>query len=67
MQTGFVRQRDSENLNDFVNAPLQFHVVLYYSDKVISSYGTIDLDADSILRRSPELLDAQVLFDPFEE
>ena len=67
MQTGLVSQRDSENLKDFVDASLQFHVVLHYCHKAISDYGTIYLDADCILRRSPELLDAQVLLDPFEE
>lgn len=41
--------------------------MLHYCYKAISDYGTIDLDADCILRSAPELLDAQVLFDPFEE
>ena len=41
--------------------------MLHYCHKAISNYGTIDLDADCILRDAPELLDAQVLFDPFEE
>ena len=67
MQTGLVSQRDSENLKDFVDASLQFHVVLHYCHETISDYGTIYLNADCILRRSPELLDTQVLFDPFEE
>ena len=35
--------------------------MLHYCHKAISNYGTIDLDADCILRRSPELLDSQVL------
>ena len=41
--------------------------MLHYRHKAISDYGTIDLDAYCILQRSPEPLDAQVLFDPFEE
>ena len=64
---GLVGQRYSKYLKDFVDASLQFHIVLHYRHKAISNYGTIDLDADCILRGAPELLDAQVLFDPFEE
>lgn len=64
---GLVCQRYSEYLKDFVDATLQFHIVLHYRRKAISDYGTIDLDADCILGRAPELLDSQVLFDPFEE
>lgn len=64
---GLVGQRYSKYLKDFVDAAFQFHIVLHYRHKAISNYGTIDLDADGILGRSPELLDTQVLFDPFEE
>ena len=67
MQTGLVSQRDSENLKDFVDASLQFHVVLHYCHEAISDYGAIDLDTDGILGGPPELLDTQMLFDPFEE
>ena len=64
---GLVGQRYSKYLKDFVDAAFQFHIVLHYCHKAISDYGTIDLNADCILRSTPELLDAQVLFDPFEE
>ena len=64
---GFVGKRDSENLKDFIDAALQFHIVLYYCHKAVSDYGTIDLDAHGILRCTPKLLDAQVLLNPFEE
>lgn len=64
---GLVRKRYSENLKDFIDAALQFHIVLYYCHKAVSDYGTIDLDAHGILRCAPELLDAQVLLNPFEE
>ena len=67
MQTGLVSQRDSKNLKYLIDASLQFHIVLHNCHKAISNYGTIDLDADCILRSAPELLDAQVLFDSFEE
>lgn len=64
---GLVGKRDSENLKDFIDAAFQFHIVLYYCHKTVSDYGTIDLDAHGILRGAPELLDAQVLFNPFEK
>ena len=62
-----VSQRDSKNLKYLIDASLQFHIVLHNCHKAISNYGTIDLDADCILRSAPELLDAQVRFDSFEE
>ena len=62
-----VSQRDSKNLKYFIDAPLQLHIVLHDCYKTISNYGTAYLDADSILRCSPELLDSQMLLDPFEE
>ena len=64
---GLVGQRYSKYLKDFVDASLQFHIVLHYRHKAISNYGTIDLDSDCIFGRTPELLDSQVLFNPFEE
>ena len=64
---GLVGKRDSENLKDFIDAAFQFHVMLHYCHKAVSDYGTIDLDAHGILRGAPELLDAQVLFNPFKE
>ena len=45
---GLVGQRYSKYLKDFVDASLQFHIVLHYRYKAISNYGTIDLDADCI-------------------
>ena len=64
---GFVGKRDSKNLKDFVNASLQFHIVLHYRYEAISDYGTIYLDAYSIFGSAPEFLDFEVLLDPFEE
>ncbi len=46
---GLVGQRYSKYLKDFINAALQFNIVLHYSNKAISNYGTINLDADGIL------------------
>ena len=64
---GLVGQRYSKYLKDFVDAAFQFHIVLHYRHKAISDYGAIDLDTDGILGGPPELLDTQMLFDPFEE
>ena len=64
---GLVGQQNSKYLKDFIDAALQLHIVLHYRHEAISDYGTIDLDADGILGRAPELLDSQVLLDPFEE
>ena len=44
-----VSQRDSKNLKYFIDAPFQFHIVLYDCNKAISNYSTIDLDAYCIL------------------
>ena len=63
----FVGKQDSKNLKDFVNASLQFHIVLHYRYEAISDYGTIYLDAYSIFGSAPEFLDFEVLLDPFEE
>ncbi len=62
-----VNQRDSKYLKLLIDASLQFHIVLHNCDKAISDYGTLDLDAHSILRCSPKLLDTQMLLYPFEE
>ena len=62
-----VSQRDSKNLKYFIDAPLQLHIVLYDCYKAISDYGTVDLEANGILRCPPELLDTQMLLDPFVE
>ena len=62
-----IGQRDSKYLKDFVDTPLQFHIVLHYRYKTVSYYGTIDLDADCVLRGSPEPLYPQVLSHPFEK
>ena len=64
---GLVCQRYPKYLKDFIDAALQSHVMLRYRHEAISNYGTIDLDANGILGCAPELLDAQVLFDLFEE
>ncbi len=41
--------RDSKNLKYFIETSLQPHIVLYDCHEAVSNYGTIDLDADSIL------------------
>ena len=41
--------------------------MLHDCDQAVSDYGTVYLDADSILRCAPEPLDLEMLFEPFEE
>ena len=36
-------------------------------DHAVSRDGSIDLDTDGLLRFTPELLDVEMLFHPFEE
>ena len=43
-----VSQRDSKNLKCVLDAPFQFHIVLYDCYKAISNYVTITLDVHSI-------------------
>ena len=64
---GLVRKRYSENLKDFIDAALQFHIVLYYCHKAVSDYGTIDLYSYGILACTPKLLNFKVLLEPFKE
>ena len=41
--------------------------MLHDCNQAVSDYGTVYLDADSILRCAPKPLDLEVLFEPFEE
>ncbi len=63
----FVGQRDSKDLQHFVDTSLQFHIMSNDDNKAISNYGTIDLKTNGIFRSSPKLLDFKVLLNPFEE
>ena len=64
---GFVSQlisQESEELRRcFV--PVSCRAELLH--ETVSDYGTIDLDAHCVLRRSPELLGFEALLYPFEE
>ena len=37
----FVSKRDSYDLQNFINRPFEFHIVLYNYDKAVSDYGTL--------------------------
>ena len=63
----FVGQGDAEDLENFIDASLQFHIMLHYCHQAVSNYGTIDLYAYSVFWCSPKLLNFEVLFYPFEE
>lgn len=62
-----VGERDSEDLQDFVDASLRLHIVMYHCYKTISNYGTVDFDAHGFFGCSPKTLDFEVLLYPFEE
>ena len=61
------QQRAAKNAHDFDDGTSQPEVVLNDSDEAICDDGNMYLYAYGILRSSPEGLDAEVLFDPFEE
>ena len=63
----FVSKRNSYDLQNFINRPFEFHIVLFNYDQAVSDYGTIDLYPYGILACTPELLDFELLFEPFEE
>lgn len=63
----FGEQRAAEDAHDFHDRAIEFKVVFNDSDEAIGDDGHMNLYADGILRFTPECLDSEVLFDPFEE
>ena len=49
------------------DAQLGFGLMLNDCNHAVSGNGSVDLDANSILRLAPEPLDIEVLLQPFEE
>lgn len=60
-------QRCTDDPQHIEGASVQPEVVLDDGDQAICDDGDIYLDADSILRRSPEGVDAEMRLYPFEE
>ncbi len=61
------QQGASKYTHDFEDGSIQFEVVLDDRNKTICDDCDVNLYAHSILRLAPELLDTEMLFDPFEE
>lgn len=64
---GFVSEGDSQNLQDFIGASFELHVLLHYGDKTIGNDGAVDLDSDSVLGSTPKFLDFEMLLEPLEK
>ena len=63
----FRKQRAAQDSHDLHNRTIELEVMFDDSNETIGDDGHMDLDAYSIFRLSPEGLDLEVLFDPFEE
>ena len=63
----FFGQDHTHGLQGFIDGHLGLGIVLNDCNHAISGDGGVDLDADSVLRLSPEPLDIEVLLHPFEE
>ena len=62
----FRKQRAAKDSHDLHNRTIELEVMFDDSNETIGDDGHMDLDAYSIFRLSPEGLDLEVLFDPFE-
>ena len=62
-----VSQRNAQNLQDFINTPIELHIEFDDCNKQVSTDGNIDLYPHCILRSTPKLLNLEVLLEPFEE
>lgn len=64
---GFFRNRDSQNLENFVEAHVQPQLLLDDGHQNIDREGNPDLRLHCVLGGTIEGLDPQMLFDPAEE
>ena len=60
-------RRLAKDTHDLERWPANLEVVLDDGNEAVGDDGDVNLYAHSILRFSPEPLDLEVLFDPFEE
>ena len=67
MEWRFIGQNNADGLEYFIDAQLGFGLMLNDCNHAVSGNGSVDLDANSILRLAPEPLDIEVLLHPFEE
>ena len=66
-QVRFVSQRNTQNLQDFIDTSIDLHIVFYDWNLEVSTDGNIDLYPHSVLRSAPKLLYLEVLLEPLEE
>ena len=59
--------RLAKDTHDFKYRPANLEVVLNDGNEAVGDDGDMYLNADGVLRLSPEALDLEVLLDPLEE
>ena len=64
---GFLEKREAQNLQNFVQAPVELEFLLDDGHQDVDADGDPDLRLHGVLGGAIEGLDAQVLLDPFEE
>ena len=60
-------QRTAQDSHDFHDGTTDLHVMFDDTNEAICDDGNMYLNTDCILGFSPKSLDAEMLFDPFEE
>ena len=64
---GFLEDGNTDDLENFVEASAQIELLLHNRDEQVDGYRDPDLSLQRVWGGSVEHLDAQMLFDPFEE
>ena len=67
LDRSLIQQRSAQNSQHFVGTPVQLEVMLNDSYHAICSNGSVYLDSDSSLCRTPKGLDLKMLLNPFKE
>src|SRR5258706_7509674 len=66
-QRNLLERRDADDLEDFVQAWLEFQSFLQYSYEQVGTHRRPDLDTHCVLRVANKAVNTEVLFDPSEE
>lgn len=67
MEFIFLKKGETENLEDFAEAPVERELLLQDGHEHVDADGDPDLGVHRVLGGPVERLDPQVLFDPLEE
>lgn len=67
MELPYFGQDHAHRLQDFIDSLLGFSIVLGDCNHAVSCDCGVDLNANCILRHTPESLDIEVLLHPFEK